>query len=349
LSALWPKNRRSFFGLLKRQNCLQRSILFVVLAAAGACGQAPKIGTIDFYGLRKVPEAKVRKALGTSEGGQLSGSKGDLEDRIAEIPGVVQAHLEAACCDDTGQAILYVGVEERGAIHFDLRTPPEGDAALPEEMLSAYREFLSAVAQAARRSPPAEDLTRGHSLMADPDVRAIQERFVDLVARNLAQVRTVLRTSADDEQRAMAAYLIGYAPRKKDIVDDLQYALKDSDDAVRGNAIRALAAVAVYATLHPDAEVKVSPTWFIEMLNSLSWTDRNNAAVALVNLTESRDASVLAQLKQRALPALNDMARWRHLAHALPAYILLGRVKGIPEKEIQDAWASGDREKVLQK
>jgi len=82
--------------------------------------------------------------------------------------------------------------------------------------------------------------------------------------------------------------------------------------------------------LHPDAQVKISPTWFIEMLNSLVWTDRNNGAVALVNLTESRDAGTLDQLRDRALPSLVEMARWQYLQHALPAYILLGRAAGMP-------------------
>lgn len=321
--------------------------ILVLLAAASAFGQGPKIGTIDFYGLRKVPEARVRKALGVEVGGRLPSSKGDVEDRIAEVPGIVEAHLEAACCDDSGLAILYVGVEERGAVHFDLRNAPEGDATLPKEIVDAYRDFLLAVSESVRRGPPAEDLTNGHSLMADPDARAVQEKFVGLAKQYAAELHNVLRNSADDEQRAIAAYVIGYSPKRPETVDDLQYSLKDADDTVRGNAIRALAAISVFATLHPEAELKVAPTWFIEMLNSISWTDRNNAAVALVNLTETRDASALEQLKNRALPALVDMARWHHLAHALPAYILLGRVQGLPEKEIQDAWASGDREKII--
>ena len=29
--------------------------------------------------------------------------------------------------------ILYVGIEEKGAIHLDLREPPDGDLRLPEE------------------------------------------------------------------------------------------------------------------------------------------------------------------------------------------------------------------------
>jgi hypothetical protein len=325
-----------------------RHIILIFALAGIVLGQGPKIGTINFYGLHKVPEARIRKALGVAEGGSLPSSKGEVEERIADVPGVVQAHLEATCCDESGQAILYVGIEEKGAPHFDLRTPPEVEIELPEAITINYREFLLAVAEAARKGLPAEDLTQGHSLMAAPEPRSFQMRFIELAGKYTSELRNVLRNSGDAEQRAIAAYVIGYAPKKKTVVDDLQYALKDPDDTVRGNAIRALAAISVYGALNKDSDVKISPTWFIEMLNSISWTDRNNAAVALVNLTESRDPSTLQQLKERALPSLVDMARFKHLAHALPAYILLGRADGLPEKEIQDAWASGDREKIIE-
>ena len=63
------------------------------------------------------------------------------------------------------------------------------------------------------------------------------------------------------------------------------------------------------------------------MLNSSSGATAITPAIALVNLTESRDARVLSQIRERALPALREMAGWQYLAHALPAYIVLGRVE----------------------
>ena len=101
------------------------------------------------------------------------------------------------------------------------------------------------------------------------------------------------------------------------------------------------------AKLDPSSGINISPTWFIEMLNSLSWSDRNRALRALQTLTDSRDPLVLDQLRTRALDALIDMARWKTLSHALPAFILLGRVAGMPEPEIQSAWTRGDRDAVI--
>lgn len=324
-----------------------RLILFCLVSAALACAQGPRIGTIDFYGLRKVPESKVRKALAVSEGGVLPSSKADVEEQIEQVPGVVEAHLEATCCDDAGKAILYIGIEEKGAAHYNYRPPPTGDAILPAEIVPVYARFLGAVAVASRTGRVAEDLTQGHSLMSDPDVRALQEQFVDFAAKYTEDLRKVLRTGANEEQRAIAAYVIGYGPKKDRVVPDLQYALQDPDDTVRNNAMRSLAAFAILQRKQPDSEIKISATWFIEMLNSIIWGDRNNSAVALVTLTDTRDEKVLEQLRERAMPALAEMAAWKHLPHALPAYILLGRAGGMKEEELQDAWSKGQRTTVI--
>lgn len=323
-----------------------RLLIATLLTSGLALAQPPQIGTIDFYGARKTSEATLRKALRVREGEPLPQPKADAEERLEGVPGVVRAHLEATCCED-GKAILYVGIEEKGAAHFDYRQPPTQELSLPAEIIAAYAKFLGFVEEAGRRGIIAEDLTNGHSLMAYPPARALQEQFISLAKDHLPEIQKVLRESVSEENRAMAAYVIGYSHRKTEVVKDLLFALQDPDDTVRGNAIRSLAAFAVLARLQPDSGLKISPTWFIEMLNSIFWTDRNNAAVSLVTLTDSRDPATLSQLRERALPSLIEMARWKHLAHALPAYILLGRVEGIPEKELQEAWSKGERESVI--
>ena len=64
-------------------------------------------------------------------------------------------------------------------------------------------------------------------------------------------------------------------------------------------------------------------------------------------LTDGQDAQVLSQIRERALPALIEMSRWKTLEHALPAFVLTGRVAGLTEQQIQDAWTRGDRESVI--
>jgi hypothetical protein len=308
----------------------------------------PLIGVIDVYGARKTPVAEVRKALGLREGSRLTGSKDAIEERIEAIDEVVIARIEAACCED-GRVILYIGLQEKGAPIFEYHTPPAEEVVLPEEIVNAYSKFLEAVRQAGQAGQPAEDLTRGYSLMADPKVREIQLSFVALANTHLPLLRSVIRRSHDPEHRAIAAYVIGYADDKAPILNEIQYALQDIDDTVRSNAIRALAALSVLASKDPKSGVKISPTWLVEMLNSVTWTDRNNAAIALVTLTENRDEKILELLRERAKAALIEMAQWKHLPHALPPYILLGRMAGIPENELQRAWSSNQREAMVKR
>src|SRR5579884_3957818 len=150
----------------------------------------PVIGEINFYGLRKVSEASVRAALGVREGDRLPPSKGDVEERLDHIPGVVESHLEAVCCE-AGKVTLFVGIEERGAIHFELHDPPDGDAMLPEVVNSAYRRFLNAYDEATRLGYTKEDLTKGYARSEDLDVRVIQEGFPSMVRDHLQQIRAV--------------------------------------------------------------------------------------------------------------------------------------------------------------
>ena len=183
--------------------------------------------------------------------------------------------------------------------------------------------------------------------MADPEAASLQEKFAAFAAANLSLLSDVLRNAADVDQRAVAAAVIGYAPRKQQVLNDLQYALQDADEAVRGSAVRSLKAVAVLAQKQPQLGLKISPTWFVEMLNSLALSDRAQSAEALVILTEQRDAATLDLMRTRALAALVEMARWKTLRYALPAFLLVGRIAGMTDQQIQQDWRKGDRDRAI--
>ncbi len=327
------------------------SLFAVVAVGLSATDITPRVGLIEIYGLRKVSAQKVRAAIGAGPGETLP-SREEAEERIDKISGITGSRVEAACCAGSNM-VLYVGVEERNAPHMDFNAPPTGDVSLPADLLASYRSFLDEVAGSIRGRNADEDLTQGYSLMSDPECRRIQQSFIPAVAANLDLIDRVLRQSADPEQRAAAAYLLQYGPRgphtTKIVVDGLQYALRDSDDSVRENAMRALQAVSVGAKLHPDEFIRVSPTWFIELMNSVVWSDRRDASRALVNLTENRDAESLALLRDRALPSVIEMARWHDLDQALPSFILAGRLAGLDEAAIKAAWVDGDRDAVLKR
>ena len=306
---------------------------------------------IEIYGARKVSVEKIRSAIGTRPGDVLP-PRGDIEDRLDKISGVLGSRAEAECCDGRNM-VLYVGVEEREARHVEFHPAPMGTVTLPPDLLASYRSFLDEVAASIRGRNADEDLTNGYSLMADPACRDLQSSFVPQVEANFVQIDQVVRESADPEQRAAAAYLLQYGPRGPHttvtLVNALQWALRDSDDNVRENAMQALKAVAVGAKMHPDQQIHIEATWFVELMNSVVWSDRRGASLALVNLTESRDTETLALLRERAAPSVVEMARWHDLQHALPGFILAGRLAGLDENAIKTAWVSGDREPVLKK
>jgi len=317
-----------------------------MLVFSAAIAQAPVVGDINFYGLQKLTAQKLLTAANLRSGGPLPPSKGAIEENLEEIPGVVLARVEAICCEGA-EDILFVGVEERGAPHAAFRSAPAGEAVLPKEILDAYLQYLAAVRRAASRGNAVEDLSAGHSMMADPEARAYQEQFVSYARNHVVDLRTVLRTGSLPEHRVAAAAVIAYAPRKPDVVNDLQYALQDPEEAVRANACRALNGFAVLAAKQPALGIKISATWFIEMLHSIVLSDLVESTKVLLTLTDRADSAILQQIRERSLPALAEMARWKTPRYALPPYLLLGRVAGMKDQDIQQSWRTGHRETVI--
>lgn len=303
----------------------------------------PQISTIDFYGLHRLPQDRLRKALGVQEGDRLPKSRGDLEEALEQVNGVTRANVEAQCCEG-GRVILYVGIEEKNGPHLELREAPDKDLSLPEDVTSAYAAYLQAFVLAESK---AEDFREGHAMADDVNTRIIQERFIGLADLHLDELREVLRNADDGELRAAAACILGYASVKRKVVEDLQYAMRDPEANVRLNAMRSLTAIAVLARQNPEQGIKVTPTWFVQSLSSLEWKPRYQAALSLDALTETRDESVLSQVRERGVPELMEMAGWKSLTHALPAYVVLGRAAGIDEKSLLELWAKGRRSEVL--
>lgn len=325
----------------------QLALAFVCLAAAGMA-QAPVVGDINFYGLRILTPQRILQSIRLKTGDPLPPSKGDLEDRLAEIPGVVLARVEAICCEGR-EAVLFLGIEEKGAPHPTFRAGPTGAVNLPEDVMELYGRYLAAVQRAAARGTDAEDLTAGHAIMADPDARALEDRFGEYATTHLDMLRDALRNDPDPEQRAAAAAMIGYAPNKADIIEDLQLAIQDPDETVRANGLHALHAVAVLASSRPALGLRIPATWAVELLHSVVLTDRTGAVQLLLSLTDHGAAPVLGQIRERALDAVLEMARWKTPRYALPPFLLAGRLAGMKDQEVEQAWQKGDREAVLRK
>ena len=315
------------------------------LAVAGSLSGQPRVGYVEVYGAREVSKDRILKVVGTEAGGVLPKSKGEVEEKLVELDGVVAARVEAFCCEE-GRLVLYAGVQERGTPLFEYRTVAMETVEIPGEVTGAYGEFTAALARAAAAGDIEEDLTQGHSLMRNAECRAAQMKFVELAERHGAVLKAALARSEDPGVRAMAAYILGYAADKRKVVDDLQGGLRDPEQEVRMTSARAMRAISVLAR-DKEKEILIRATWFVEMLNSVVLGDRLEGARTLNLMFDELTEGTVAQIKERALPSLNEMARWRHLPHALPAYLLLGKVAGVAAGEVQAEWEAGRRELML--
>ena len=323
--------------------CAASAALFECAASAAlfecaASAQLPRIGYINFYGLRTLKEDQILAAARVGTGDTVPASRIDLEDRIIALPEVMDAHVQSVCCEGD-HTTLFIGIRERGESDLEFHATPSGTAALPEELMARYRKYTGELLRAE---------VKGKADAPDPVIRRDQEYFRTYAAGHTLKLRTELHSGADAEQRAAAAMVIGYSVNKRTAVDDLIFALLDPDEGVRANALRALADIAVVARKQPALGIRIPPATIVDLLNSVVLSDRVEANKALVVLTEKPNAAALDRMRERALPALAEMARWHTPSYAQPPFLLLGRLAGLKEVEINDHWEKDDREPVIQ-
>ncbi len=307
-----------------------------------------RIGIVDFYGARSISTDRLRQVVGLTEGDALPVEKDReaLARKLEAVPGVTVARVNAICCHE-GAAILFVGIQEHAGKRESFRRSPGSAIRLPDEVVQTHVAFMEAMMKAVSKGNAEDDLSQGHSMMADPDARRYQERAIVHSRSHRKLLGDVLRNSADPEHRAIAAWVLGYAASKREVVDDLLDATRDADSNVRNNAMRSLGAIAEFGALRPSLGIRIRPDRFIDMLDSIDWSDRNKATMVVVALSANRDTAVLSRLRRSALPALVEMARWKSDGHAFGAFMLLGRLVGLSDQQIYESWSKGERETVI--
>jgi hypothetical protein len=297
--------------------------------------------------LRSISEQQVRQALQIREGDALPESTKEVQRRLETLTNVEQARLTVTCCE-ADKFILYIGIREKGSPILRFRAAPKGAVRLPATIAQVGEEYKKAWEEAVLKGDAGEDDSQGHVLLSNPKVRAIQERYISFAAQDLAMLRSVLREASDAGHRALAAHIIAYHTNKRDIVKDLVYGMSDPDSDVRNNSMRALGVLAVFANNWPKQRIKIPVEPFINMLNSIEWTDRNKSSLALYQLTEKRNPAILSKLREHAVPSLIEMSRWKSPGHALGPFFLLGRAGNLSEDEIEKHWDSGNRETLIE-
>ena len=333
-----------------------RALIFAALLVgiavpgrAGDSGSGPvlQVGRIYFFGAAGADVDRVSRNLPVHAGETL-----DLTsfDRIAQqIRRVVLARtgspatdVEAVCCDSARHLLIYIGLRGRSWKKLHFKRVPRGSERLTPPGLQLYEEDEAAVAKAVESGATGEDDSQGFALADDPAARKIELEMRGYAAGRGPELERVLRNSGSGEEREASACLLGYADRSDEQIRGLVSAAMDPDADVRNNAVRALA-VLFSGKAEIPAGLNLEP--LIELLWSGEWTDRNKASAALAAMTRSREPGALAQLRT-AMPPLLEGARWDE-GHRYSFLLILGRVAGVPEPELQNMLKNGDAAAIV--
>ena len=309
------------------------------LLSVAACAAQPKIGSIDFFAWTGVDIDALRRNLTIRPGDWWTSETNQLvRSEIEELLGRTPSDVDAVCCDEDGNRMIYIGLSSGSGSRDRWNPQPTEPIELDTDLLTLYGRYEQTVEQAVSREEGLilEDRSFGYPLSQDEGVRKIQEHIREYALSNSAQLFSVSRGSSLARHREIAVDAIGFGRHSADQIDALTHSTLDPDPTVRNNAIRALS---VLATSEVELEAPIPYTTFVDLLSSDVRTDRSKAVALLSRLTESRDPGVLEAILRRSLAPLVECARWSWSGHAYPARVVLGRIGGIDEATIlAEAW-----------
>ncbi len=318
--------------------CLFMCLLWLQPRAfATKSNQNRTIGIIDFFGYGHFDVVKLRSVLPIQPGEAIEQSadwttyRSRIDEAIRSRTGKPATDVARVCCDEHGNSLIYIGVAGTSSVAIQHKPAPTGKDRLPEAALKLSQETDEALTKAVGAGRIGEDDSNGYSLSTDPELRAKELQIREFALTNEALLRTVLSSSSDADHRAIAAQFLGYVNVSARQIADLTGAARDPNEDVRNNAVRALG---VIASSSQQRASMMSPRPFIALLKSDKWVDRNKGAWLLINLTAARDPKLLQQLRNEAMDALVEMARWQFAGHASFARRLLGRIAGIEEAKL---------------
>jgi hypothetical protein len=326
--------------------------LSVLLFASIICAQdtTKRMGAIEFFGYSGIDLNKVRPSLPIREGDPFDrNSKAfetidQIKESIKKSTGKPPTDVAPVCCDAQGNYMIFIGLAGNSTRSASYNVAPKGKASLPPKIVNIYKELMDLGSSLVSQGRATEDRSKGYALSTDENLRAKQLEGRAFALQHQRLLSQVLRSSADPEQRTVAAHLMGYARQSRSQIGDLVWATRDAHDDVRNNAIRALG---VLAESSSQIAAQIPPGPFIEMLNSGVWTDRNKGGYVVEQISKSRSPKLLSLLRAEALEALIEMARWRSGGHAASARTILGRIAGLAESRIREMTAAAEVEQII--
>jgi hypothetical protein len=327
---------------------MRKYVLLIILLSPAILGQEkPKlIGEIEFFGYSGIDLNQVKAALPFHERDAFSleafaEKEVQAGGAVGKAIGRAPTDVAPVCCNEQGNWIIFIGLSGKTISY---NHPPGSSARLPENILKLYERFTKLLMEGLQKGSFAEDGSQGYALAEYAPLRSVQLEMRAYAVGHEALMRDVLETSSEDQQRIVAAMLLGYGPQSKSQISSLVQASRDSNSTVRNNATRALI---VLAKSGSQVAQEIPAEGFIELLLSGTWSDLNKASSLLDPLTKSRNAKILAQLKKREVKErLIEMARWR-VGHAEPARYILGRIGGIDESRLKQLVASKQVDEII--
>lgn len=325
-------------------------LLLLLLIVVSAVSQETKfrIAEIEFFGYTGLDVAAIRASLPVREGAEVSESEvthaqEKIKQAVIRASGLVPTDVAGVCCDDKGGAMIYIGLPGRSSHKVRLNRKPHGSLRLPQEIVDLYQQASELLTEAVK-TQPGEDDSKGYALSSYQPLKEKQLAMRKWAMHHSHLLVLVLASSSDPNQRAVAAYVLGYAVQSKAQLAALTRASRDQDEIVRNNATRALG---VLAESSARVAARIPATGFVAMLNSGIWKDRNKGSLLLEALTRGRDPRLLTLIRTKALDSLIEMARWRSPGHAYAARVILGRVAGIQEDRLQQLIGSGQTQVII--
>ena len=310
-----------------------------------------RIGAIAFFGYSGLDLNKLRASLPIVEGDSFDAMDIKIFDKIKRIresikisTGMLPTDVAPVCCDIQGNYIIFIGLSNNSTVTPSYNVVPTGTVRLPPTAVNLYKHLMDLSASLVSQARATEDRSKGYALSTDQNLRTKQLEARTFAVGHQRLLSQVLRSSADPEQRTVAAQFMGYARQSRAQIADLVWASRDAHDDVRNNAIRALG---VLAESNSKIAGQIPPEPFIEMLKSGVWTDRNKGGYLLEQISKSRRPKLLGLLRAEALEALIEMALWRSRGHAASARTILGRIAGIAESRLKQMIASDEIEQLI--
>jgi len=324
-----------------------RILAAALLVSALMAAEDRKIGVVDFYGYSGLDLDHLRATLPFHEGDPLPSRQqlAAARESFAKAIGRNRVEFALTCCMANGRSILDVGIEESDAPVLRINPRPNRDVRLPRDVVQLYEDHGRETSNGIRQGVSGEDESHGYTLSDYGPARAVELQIREYARGHISELITVLRSSASDSHRAVAAEAIGYASESPQQVAALVHASFDSNSEVRNNAIRALSTLVEF---DPKILPQIPLDGYVALLHSIEFFDRNKACFVIDSFTQSRDPKVLGVLRKKALTPLLEMAQWQDKGHAACAFEAVARIAGLPENRIDELRVDLDVKPILE-